>query len=390
MSVTAAERSAINTPPTAAHAARPRVVVDLEKLRHINCGLGRFSLHLGRELLSASENLFKPVFLMPRGAQRYFPESGYGRLTVGLHRKEVVQRLVRPLVRPFLPTSSIALWHVSNQMSRYLPLDPRIPVLLTVHDLNFLHEAPQEDRRAEIDRKLADVQRKVDRAAAVVTDSGYVAEELAAHVDLGERPVHVVPLGLDPPPPASLSRPAFLPDGPFLFSVGNCLAHKNFHVLFGLPQAIPGMRLVIAGKKATPYGEHLEREIVRRQLADRVIMPGEISDGDRQWLYEHCEAFLFPSLTEGFGFPVLEAMQAGRPVFCSRMTSLPEVAGSAAFYLDSFEPKPLAEIVRAGLGRFYDDPSMPQRLRDHAASYSWAETARRYCRLYMGLLAERA
>lgn len=179
-----------------------------------------------------------------------------------------------------------------------------------------------------------------------------------------------------------------MPDGPFLFTVGNCLIHKNFHVLFDLLPAAPQHRLVIAGKKATPYGEHLEREIVRLGLTDRVLMPGEVSDGDRQWLYEHCEAFLFPSLTEGFGFPVLEAMQAGRPVFCSRKTSLPEIAGDQATYFDAYDADSLAGVYRAGMQRFADDSHASQRLREHAAAFSWAETARRYCRVYKAVIGE--
>ncbi len=372
--------------PAGDRSDRPQVVIDLEKLRHINCGLGRFSYYLGRELLRVAERPFDLVFLMPQAAQRYFPEGGFHTLPAQLSRKEVVQQLVRPALRPFFGKPRFDLWHVSNQMSRYLPLDPRVPVILTVHDLNFLHESPQEDRGREIDRKLADIQRKVNRATAVVTDSQYVADDLAAHVDLGDRPVHVVPLGLGEPPQASAARPGFLPEGPFLFTVGNCLIHKNFHVLFDLLPTLPGTRLVVAGKKATPYGEHLEREIASRGLADLVIMPGEISDGDRQWLYEHCEAFLFPSLTEGFGFPVLEAMQAGRPVFCSRMTSLPEIAGDAATFFEGFDAESLAAVYRDGMQRFHADPVAADKLRAHAATFTWAETARRYCRVYADVL----
>ncbi|NBP79236.1 hypothetical protein EBU58_00640 [bacterium] len=167
----------------------PQVVIDLEKLRHFNCGLGRFSYYLGREILRVTEKSFEPVFLLPKGADRYFPEGGYRQLAATVGRKEVVQQLLRPLARPFLRRSEVAVWHVSNQMSRYLPLDPRVPVILTVHDLNFLHESPQADRGREIERKLIDIQRKVDRAAALVTDSQYVADDLTAHVNLGDRRV---------------------------------------------------------------------------------------------------------------------------------------------------------------------------------------------------------
>jgi glycosyltransferase involved in cell wall biosynthesis len=364
----------------------PRVVIDLEKLRHINCGLGRYSLHLGQEFLAVASGRFQPVFLLPHGAQRYFPGGGFESITVSPWNKEAIRQLYRPFVRPLLPAPRVALWHVTSQMSKYLPLDDRVPVVLTIHDLNFLHESPADTRSDEIDRKLADIQRKVNRAAAIVADSAYVADDVATHVNLGGRPVHVVPLAVSTPPVASGTPPAFVPAGPFLLSIGNCLPHKNFHALFGLIEQLPDSRLVIAGKKTTPYGEYLEREVERRGLTGRVILPGEVSDGDRQWLYEHCEAFLFPSLTEGFGFPVLEAMQCGRPVFVSRRTSLPEVAGDQGFYFDGYEPAELVAVYRDGLSRYQSDPAFAARLKDHAAGFSWAATARGYAEVYTGII----
>jgi glycosyltransferase involved in cell wall biosynthesis len=267
-----------------------------------------------------------------------------------------------------------------------LPLDPRVPVLLTIHDLNFLHEAPHDEQVGKITRKLADIQTKIDRAAAIVTDSQFVANDVAARLRLGDKPIHVVPLGIPPPPAAAAARPDWLPPGPFVLTVGNCLAHKNFHVLIDLIEHLPGRRLVIAGKNATPYGDFLIREVARRRLEQRAILPGEVSDADRQWLYEHCEAFLFPSLTEGFGFPVLEAMQANRPVFMARATCLPEIAGDYGFYLDSFDPAIMANSYAAGMAAFDADPDFAPRARAHVATFSWGATARGYAGVYESIL----
>lgn len=365
----------------------PRVVIDLEKLRHINTGLGRFSLHLGRELLRLAPGRFQPVFFLPRGTERHFPAGGFERIEAAEWKKEGLHRFVRPLVQPLLPCPAFDLWHVSNQASKYMPLDARIPVVLTIHDLNFLHEGPQERRRWEIRRKLAAVQRRIDRAMAVVTVSQFTADDVRSHLDLKGKPVHVVPNGMAPPPAASAIRPGFLTEGPFLLAVGNMLPHKNFHVLIGLMERLPGRRLVIAGKKATPYGAAIEREIARRGLGDRVIVPGEVSDGDRQWLYEHCEAFLFPSLAEGFGFPVLEAMQCGKPVFVSRATSLPEIAGEKGFYFESYEPESMARVFHDGMARVDKTVQFADILRSHAASFSWASAAERYAEVYGMVLA---
>jgi len=360
----------------------PRIAIDLEKLRHINCGLGRFSLHFAQEILRLAPGRFEPVFLLARGWERHLPAEGFDRIAVRPWRKEFVMRRLRPLIAPFLPPPRIDLWHATNQMSKYLPVDDRVPMVLTIHDLTFLHETPHGEQPRRIERKLADMQAKVDRAAAIVTDSQYVADDVKAHLAVGTRPVHVVHLGLPPPPAAAATRPTFVPAGPFLLTVGNCLAHKNFHVLLDLVDRLPEVRLVIAGKKQTPYGEFLGREIARRGLEQRVIMPGEVSDADRQWLYEHCDAFLFPSLTEGFGFPALEAMQCGKPTFLSPTTCLPEIAGANAFYFEAFGAASMLATYEAGMAAFRGDPGFTHRIRAHAASFRWQETARGYLRVY--------
>jgi glycosyltransferase involved in cell wall biosynthesis len=360
----------------------PRVVIDLEKLQHINCGLGRFSLHLAREILHVAPGRFRPVFFMPSAARGYFADGGGDVIQVADWRKETIWRFARPIVQPFLAAPGIRLWHVTHQGSKYLPLDGRIPILLTIHDLNFLHEQPERIRSISTRRELAGIQRLVDRASAIVTVSQFTADDVRRHLEVRDKPLHVVPNGMSPAPRASEQRPAFLPEGPFLLTVGNALQHKNFHVLLGMIEHLPGRRLVIAGKKTTRYGRFLAAEIRRRGLSDRVLQTGEVSDGDRQWLYEHCDAFLFPSLAEGFGFPVLEAMQCGRPVFAARKTSLPEIGGDVAFYFDSFEPAHMAATLGEGLRRIAKDHNYQDRARSHAAAFSWSEAARRYTDIY--------
>lgn len=372
-------------------AVRPRVVLDLERLRHINCGLGRFCLNLARALLqpgewSQSGCAIDPVLFLPECAGTYLEPLVSAirppRLSVPALRKEVFARWLRPLARPFLTAPKVDVWHVTHQTSKYLPFDARVPVLLTIHDLNFLHDADNKRDPARVARKLANIQSKIDRAAALTTVSQFTAADVRAHLRVGEKPIYVIPNGMTTPPPASLERPDFLPAGPFLLSIGNCLWHKNFHTLLGMLEHLPGRRLVIAGKKATPYGRFIDEELTRRGLRDRVVMPGEVSDGDRQWLYEHCDAFLFPSLAEGFGFPVLEAMQAGKPVFCSRRTSLPEVAGTAGFFFESFAADVMADTFRRGMEIVQQTEGFASRQVTHAARYSWDASAASYRHVY--------
>ena len=91
----------------------PRVVIDLEKLRHINCGLGRFSLYLARELLARSDDCFKPVFFLPDGSDHYFAgtsNASYSSMKVRPWKKESFQRWVRPMARQFNKVDRPALW----------------------------------------------------------------------------------------------------------------------------------------------------------------------------------------------------------------------------------------------------------------------------------------
>ena len=112
------------------------------------------------------------------------------------------------------------------------------------------------------------------------------------------------------------ARPAFMDGRPFLFTIGDITPKKNFHVLVDLLARLPRYRLVVAGNDGNPYASEVRRAAAEKGLSERVVLPGIVSDESRYWLYKNCDAFSFPSLTEGFGLPVIEAMQFGKPVFC--------------------------------------------------------------------------
>ncbi len=365
-------------------AALPRLVIDVEKIRHLNTGLGRFCLHLAEEIIRQADGRFRPVLFLPSGTGGLFPAGTFDTLPAQAWRKEGCVRWLRPVARPFLRADQPRLWHMTHQAAKYFPLDRRTAVMLTIHDLNFLQEEGGSPRRHA--RKLAAVQRRIDRAAVLTAVSQFTADEVRRQLDVKGKPVHVVPNGLPAPPAAAAVRPAFLAAGPFLLTVGNVLPHKNFQALVGLMEKLPGRRLVIAGKKATPTGAALEAAIDRGGLRERVILPGEVTDADRQWLYEHCEAFLFPSLAEGFGFPVLEAMQCGKPVFAARRTSLPEVGGLLVNYFDSFDPDAMATVFHDGMARIARMPDYAAEARARAAAYSWSRAAAAYLELSMPFL----
>lgn len=360
----------------------PRVLVDLYKLRTPHCGLGQYCLRLGRALNREADKGFTTLLVREEDRER-FGVSGIDCYSPPGWRKERLYRWLRPMRGAAFREPEFDLWHATDQSAKHLPADPRTPMLLTIHDLNFL----REKHKIRSDRYLSKVQRLVDRSAAITTISEFVAGEVREHLKLNGKPVRVIYNGADPQSiEAPQQRPAWLPEGPFLFTIGTVLPKKNFHVLTPLMQRVPGMRLVTAGPDHHAYAQSIRDEVGRLGLGDRVLLPGPIEDAQREWLYAHCEAFLFPSKTEGFGLPVIEAMQRGKPVFCSRRTSLPEVAGPDAFYWDHDDPEHLAQVFHNGMRQAAEDPGLGERLRQNAARFDWDRTARQYLDCYRELL----
>ncbi len=388
MNSTRSTDTVIRQPPKPT-SSLPQVVIDLEKLRHINCGLGRFCLYLARELLARPDNFFESIFFLPDNSEHYFDnttKAHYSCIKVRPWHKEYFQRWIRPITRHFHTTHRPALWHITHQTSKYLPLDNRVPVILTVHDLNFLHTIDSSCHPGRIRRHLDHVQKLVNRANTIVTDSQFVADDLVRHIDVSSKPIHVIPLGLTKSTIADTGRPHWVPEGPFLFSIGNFLQHKNFHALIKMMKQLPHYKLIIAGKKETPYGKTVIRERDIAELTDHIILPGVINDSERQWLFNNCDVFVFPSLTEGFGFPVLEAMQFGKPVVMSNLTSLPEIAGDSGFFFPSYKPTEMSKAVMDAAKAFQNNPSLGIKSRQHAESFSWQATAQQYAEIYRTVL----
>jgi glycosyltransferase involved in cell wall biosynthesis len=170
-------------------------------------------------------------------------------------------------------------------------------------------------------------------------------------------------------------------DKRILMSVGVFTERKNMHGFLGAFASLPrGVRkdvmVVLAGnrRKNKPYPPILEA-IARNRLEKDVLVIPNMPEDDLISLYNLAEALVFPSLCEGFGLPVLEAMQCGCPVITSRISSLPEVGGDAAMYCDPEEQDSIADALHLVL----EDEELRNKIRkkglEHAARFSWEKTA---------------
>ncbi len=362
---------------------KKQLLIDLSKSRHPYNGSGQFCILLGNELCKISDAGFDTTFLLDKTDEKRFPGQRKFRVLRAWHRFRM-PAFMRGWLQLFNPDYD--LWHVTAQDSDFWPLTAQTPVILTIHDLNFLVEAKTGLRRA---RRLKQLQKKVDRASFLTTISDYSAQQIRTHLNIGNKPIFVIYNGgiEHSPDLCPVDRPDFLPDDDFLFTIGTVKEKKNFHVLIPWLKLMPGKRLVIAGSDDTRYAQQIRTEIRAAGLQDRVFLTGEISHSLRDWYYRHCQAFVFPSVAEGFGIPVIEAMSYGKPVFISDKTSLPEIAADAGFYFYSFDPVEMLKVYQAGMTRYQNDKHLRETIIHRSRFFSWRKSAREYHDLYSRILS---
>ncbi|RDK85489.1 glycosyltransferase family 4 protein [Marinirhabdus gelatinilytica] len=286
--------------------------------------------------------------------------------------------------KPFRIKKKYDLWHCLNQNIKVEPFY-KIPYLLTVHDIHFVTEG-SEGLQAKLRKQF---EKKLKRATAITYISEFAKKDVHDHFEVPEVPEHVIYNGntiTNTSVPESFS-PNMVPKQPYLFSIGDFSERKNFKSLVEMLRFLPEYNLVLSGNDTTLYAEGLRELVAKHSLNDRVFITGKIGDTEKNYYLQNCEAFVFPSLREGFGIPPIEAMRFGKPVFLSNNTSLPEIGGEQSFYWDHYEPEYMASIVTDGLETFYAHQNAYENWYvARAQSFNWETTAKRYLKIYRSLL----
>jgi len=344
-----------------------QILIDCERTKHPYTGLFYFCLHLGTALIrQADPAREKLTFYVPRTQRSLFgPGQDYF-----FHRD---------FHKFWIPrTRSFSLWHCTWQNSRLLPPPSSTRVVLTIHDLNFLEEP--KAKPGKIKKRLRQVQANIDRADHIVCVSQFTLSTVTTHLRLGNRPVEVIHNGCNVSEFPAFDHPRHRPARPFIFSLGTVLPKKNFHVLPGLLGG-NDYELVIAGILNSDYEKIIWAEARRHGVQSRVHLLGPVSEEEKSWYFRNCLAFAFPSLAEGFGIPVVEAMYYGKPVFLSDHASLPEIGGSEAYYFTDFDSAAMQEVFSRGIAD-YQSQGKAEKIRQRALRYSWDQAARDYLTIY--------
>jgi glycosyltransferase involved in cell wall biosynthesis len=285
------------------------------------------------------------------------------------------------LARPALPASLRAaeILHATNHAS-VPPAGDGQKLIVTVHDLAFEYFPGMFPRAWRTLYRLG-LRAAVKRAAAILTPSRNTAEDVLSRTEVEPGKLHVVPLAASLPSGALdaeevLSR--LKVPSPYVLFVGTLEPRKNLVKLVrayrrvsanGFPHA-----LVLAG----PLGWH--HESLMRELAlqgpGEIVMTGPLTGEELDALYRAADVFAYPSLYEGFGLPVVEAMARGVPTVASATSSVPEVAGDAAIGVNPRSVREIAQAIESLLSDVDLADKMAARGRARAERFSWDETAR--------------
>lgn len=349
---------------------KSNILVDLDRLKYLYCGLGQVAYNFGKELGKLDDPLLHFTFLVPRQFKGHFGN--------------LVDYEITSFKRRYLPflCKKYDLWHAIHQDSAFLPSNNHTPYLLTIHDLNFL----QEKIASKAKKRLTRLQKKVNRACKILTISKFTKSVIRQNLNLDNKRVEVIYNGVATKTTDSDVKPDFVPEGKFLFTISVVKPKKNMKVLVGFIKELKDYNLIIAGDKSDNYAKEIEESVMANNLGKRIILCGKVSDHEKSWLYKNCEAFLFPSLYEGFGLPVIEAMSFGKPVFCSAFSSLPEIGSHHAYYWDSFDSQNMIRLFNEKMAEFSSDPKKPSKIKQYANQFSWKKNADEYIKIYKQIL----
>lgn len=265
------------------------------------------------------------------------------------------------------------------------PLDFDGPIVMTVHDLTHLHypETQPRDRLAEIERRVG---KGVEKAARILVDSAFIGSEVVKHFGLPSDRVVVAPLGCssafhprDESATLDTLQPLGLAFRQYLLCVGTLEPRKNLRLALSAYARLPAdirarYPLVLVGMPGWREQEFVPE--LRKALATgQVRLAGYMGQGDLTNIIAGARALIYPSLYEGFGLPVLEAMASGTPVILSNRASLPEIAGTAGIIVDAADASQLTEAMRTMIEDDARWNACRQAGLDQAVRFSWEHCA---------------
>jgi len=361
------------------------VTLDIGPAVHQNAGLARYAERLASCLLSGHGDEIDLTLFYNRHSGHSLPPALANAQATTVEQGQYAWRLgalASQLLRSTRFENSLppsAIYHATEHL---LPRLAR-PTVLTVHDLIF-EAFPQHHTFTNRAFLRIAMPLFVRAASVIIAVSQQTRRDLVARYATPESKIRVIYEGIDDrfapigPPEVARIRQRYSPDRPYLLMVGTLEPRKNhataMRALARLKQMGQPHRLLISGGQGWLF-EPVRALVEELGLSDDVTFAGRVPDEDLPALYAGADALLLPSLYEGFGFPVLEAMACRTPVVCANSSSLPEVAGDAALLVPPTDDEALA----AAIERILAEPGLADELRRRgavqAARFRWEKCA---------------
>lgn len=262
-----------------------------------------------------------------------------------------------------------------------LPTDLKKTIVM-IPDLSFLYYPEVIEPKNLLYLKKF-VPPTCESAAAIITISQNTKNDLIKHFGVAADKIYVTPLAADPIFSPHINRRGSIRDKyyfkkKYILFVGTLEPRKNIEILVRAYQESKLVRekfdLVLAGARGW-MDDHLQALLAQDDLMSDIKILGYVPQGDLPWLYSQASLFAFPSLYEGFGLPVIEAMNMGVPVICSNASSLPEVGGDAVEYFNPFDAEELKEKLNLVLFDKGKKEQMKEAGMKQARNFSWEKTA---------------
>jgi glycosyltransferase involved in cell wall biosynthesis len=264
--------------------------------------------------------------------------------------------------------------------------------ITTIHDLTTVRFDNPSKNRASFKLKQAVYKKVIKKTAkeslAVITPSKFVKHDVAQYANINPDKIYVTYEAAD-----RISLPAQkiprLQGKKFIMYVGRATPHKNLRRLIEafavLQKKYPDLKLVLAGKIDANFHK-LEALVTHNRMADSIVFTDYVTEGELKWLYENTSAYVFPSLSEGFGLPGLEAMMHGAPVVSSNETCLPEVYGDGAYYFNPKSTFDMASKISNVLSSAGLRAELIKKGRNQAGKFSWRRMAEQTIKIYEAAL----
>jgi glycosyltransferase involved in cell wall biosynthesis len=279
---------------------------------------------------------------------------------------------------------------VLHSLVNVAPLRARMATAITLHDVTFvLHRTFSRTTTVGIREIMS---RAARRADALLAPSTATRDEICTEFGLDPVDVAVVPHGagrmptIEPVPEAALRERHELGGSRVVLCVAAKRPHKNQGLLLRALQHLDPATVVVLVGHAEPYEDDLRRQAAELRIEDRVRFLEYASDAELEGLWRLADCAAFPTLGEGFGLPVIEAMARGVPVACSDLPVLREVGGDAAHYFPPDDPAAAAEAIEAARADDRARSLGPAR----AATFSWEESARMHWEVYERAISRHA